>query len=251
MFVFELIIIVFSLLIGLIYTTPRWLISFVSSNFPDVIFQFNISPSLKTLALTIDDFPNRTNLSISLDILDVLRKYNVRCTFFTIGSHIERHRFSKELEILFERIKIDGHELGNHGWRDEKAVNLSSTELQKQIENTQEIIQQFSFPKNQWFRPGCGFFNRSMIEICQRLGYRLVLGSIYPHDPIISNSTWNSFYIRLKLYSGGIIILHDRPATVQTLKFLLPNIQKCSFQLTTLTEIDRLEKENSNVSMDS
>jgi len=202
-----------------------------------VLFTINVPSDLRSIALTIDDFPNLNDLSISFHLLDILRLYNARCTFFTIGSHIEKYENSSRIRILFERLIADGHELGNHGWRDEKAICLSEKELEKQINDTQEIIHNYTSLNNKWFRPGSGFFNRTMIQLCTKLGYRLVLGSIYPHDPHISFPKLNSFFIEHKLYPGAIVILHDRLATIETLQRLLPAIQKRNFHVVTLTQL--------------
>lgn len=238
-------IIVISLIVFLIYTVyspPKIVINFIAKAYPDVLFHHNLPSSSPYIAFTIDDFPNPNDLSISFQLLDLLRQYNAHCTFFTIGSNVEKYHSSDRIKHLFERIKIDGHELGNHGWHDEKAIHLSRDELERQINETQMIINRYSNSTSKWFRPGSGFFNQTILDLCHRLGYQLVLGSIYPHDPQISHSGLNSFFIRSKLYPGAIIILHDRYATINTLKKVLPEIQKRSFHLVTLTELDRIQK---------
>lgn len=230
------------LLVYTIYSPPKIVISFFAKVYPDVLFHINLPTSSPYIAFTIDDFPNPNDLSISFHLLDLLRQYNARCTFFTIGSNVEKYHSSDRIKNLFERIEADGHELGNHGWHDEKAIHLSRDELERQINETQMTINRLSNSTSQWFRPGSGFFNRTMLDLCHRLGYRLVLGSIYPHDPQIRYSGLNSLFIRSKLYPGAIIILHDRYATIETLKKVLPEIQKRSFHLVTLTELDQIQK---------
>ena len=233
-----LILIFISICLALLYYPPRLVIHYLSKFYPDVLFHIDLPRSQPYLALTIDDFPNSESLSVSFQLLDLLRQYGAKCTFFTIGSHVDRYRGSEDLKKLFDQIETDGHELGNHGWRDERATRLSPEVLERQILHTESIMNEFSPSRTtKWFRPGSGFFNRTMIDLCTRLGYRLALGSIYPHDPQIPYSTLNSFFIRSKLYSGAIIILHDRQATIGTLERVLPAIARRSFHLVTLTEL--------------
>ena len=235
-----LILIFIFIFIGLVllYYPPRLLIHYLSKLYPDVLFHVDLPRSQPYLALTIDDFPNSENLAVSFQLLDVLRQYGAKCTFFTIGSNVDRYRGSEDLKKLFDQIETDGHELGNHGWRDERAIRLTSELLEQQMLHTESIMNEFSPSRTtKWFRPGSGFFNRTMLNLCTRLGHRLVLGSIYPHDPQIPYSTLNSFFIRSKLYSGAIIILHDRQATIATLERLLPAIAHRSFYLVTLTAL--------------
>ena len=225
-----------------IYSPPKIVISLLAKIYPDVLFHLDLPSSAPYIAFTIDDFPNPHDLSVSFQLLDLLRQYEARCTFFTIGSNVEKHQSSDRIQELFQRVAADGHELGNHGWRDEEAIHLSRDELERQIHITQAIMDRFSNSTTKWFRPGSGFFNRTMLDLCHRLGYRLVLGSIYPHDPQIPHSGLNSYFIRTKLYPGAIIILHDRQATIQTLKNVLPEIQKRAFQLVTLSELHRIKR---------
>ena len=225
----------------IVYSPPRYLIGFLSKLYPDVLFSIDLPPNLRYVALTIDDFPNLHDLSISFRILEILRSYSARCTFFTIGSHIEQYEDSPEIRTLFERVIADGHEVSNHGWRDEKAVRLSQAELEQQIIDTQQLINHYTISTNRWYRPGSGFFNQTMIQLCHRLGYRLVLGSIYPHDPQIPRAQLNSCFIEHKLYPGAIVILHDRYATIETLKRLLPKIQKRNYHVVTLTQLMALK----------
>jgi len=68
----------------------------------------------KVVALTLDDAPHKT---LTPAILDVLKENNSRATFFCIGSHIE-----KVDPALIQRMRDEGHELGNHLMKDEAAL---------------------------------------------------------------------------------------------------------------------------------
>lgn len=60
----------------------------------------------KLIFLTIDDGPSR----ITPKVLDVLRKYHVRATFFVIGSQISGN------EAILRRIWDEGHAIANHSY---------------------------------------------------------------------------------------------------------------------------------------
>jgi len=76
-----------------------------------------------------------------------------------------------------------------------------------------------------------------MIQICTNLGYRIVLGSIYPYDPQLPHPRLNSRFIEYKLHPGAIVILHDRFATIETLQRVLPAIKRQHFHVVTLTQL--------------
>ena len=62
----------------------------------------------KIAFLTFDDGPSTT---VTPKILDILKEYNVKATFFLIGKNIEQNEKSKE---LVKREFNEGHAIGNH-----------------------------------------------------------------------------------------------------------------------------------------
>jgi peptidoglycan/xylan/chitin deacetylase (PgdA/CDA1 family) len=135
-------------------------------------------------------------------VLDLLKVYWAKATSFVIGSQIAAH------PDLLQRMHDEGHEIGNHAWGDEPSVRLPLSEFERQIKEVEYLV-----PQNpgsaKHFRPGSRFFNKIMDKIMS-LGYRVVLGSIYPHDPQIHNLVRNSKHVLSMLRPGGIIIMHDR-----------------------------------------
>ena len=64
----------------------------------------------KVAYLTFDDGPSAT---ITPQILDVLKKNNVKATFFVLGSEVEK---SEEQKEMLKRIVREGNAVGNHGY---------------------------------------------------------------------------------------------------------------------------------------
>lgn len=95
-----------------------------------------------------------------------------------------------------------------HRYRDSCLQPLVA-ELERQIKDVETMI-----PANpdgaKYFRPGSGVFNKAMVKGAKSLGYRVVLGSIYPHDPQIHSARVNSRHVLSMVKPGGIIIMHDR-----------------------------------------
>jgi len=87
--------------------SPRWL-SFI---FKKRIWHF--SSKEKTLYLTFDDGPTQ----VTPFVLDQLKQYNAKATFFCIGDNIDKH------PSIFKQLKAEGHVIGNHtqnhsnGWK--------------------------------------------------------------------------------------------------------------------------------------
>ena len=75
---------------------------------------WNVKTDHKELFLTFDDGPIP---GVTPAILDILKEYNAKGTFFCVGENVLKH------PEIFERIKREGHAIGNHttkhlhGWK--------------------------------------------------------------------------------------------------------------------------------------
>lgn len=212
-----------------IYKPPAFLIRYFQRRWPDVLWQI-ITPT-KVVALTIDDAPSEhTN-----EIVDVLKENHATATFFMIGSQISGR------EEMLRSIVDHGNELGNHAMHDEPSRSLSDAALFKDIKAVETLIDDAyaavtpnRSPK--YFRPGSGFFHERMRKLMDKLGYRLVLGSIYPHDAQIPYWRINARHVLSMLRPGAIIICHDRRGwTAPMLRKVLPEIRRRGYRVTTVT----------------
>jgi len=124
---------------------------------------------------------------------------------------------------------------------DEPSRSLSNSTLAEQIQSVEEMLHMAynavdtELPPK-YFRPGSGFFSGKMRNMLGRLGYRLVLGNIYPHDPQIHFWRINASHILSMLQPGGIIICHDRRSwTAPMLRKVLPEIKRKGYHIVTVT----------------
>ncbi|KAB8349838.1 hypothetical protein FH972_023851 [Carpinus fangiana] len=215
----------------LIYKPPGLLISYFERRWPDVLWR--VATKKKIVALTIDDGPS-THTS---EIMDVLLENDAAATFFIIGSQADGH--GKTLERLIR----NGNELGNHAMRDEPSRSLSDATLTQQIETVRVKLDHAYAaagvkPPQKYFRPGSGFFSNSMRAMLTNLDYRLVLGSVYPHDPQIPFWRVNAAHILSMTRPGSIIICHDRRSwTAPMLRKVLPELKRRGYQVVTVTEL--------------
>ncbi len=131
---------------------------------------------------------------------------------------------------------------------DEPARALSNDELEAQIQAVQAMIETAYKAEAKaapqagsgklYFRPGSGFFSDRMRVLIARLDYKLVLGSIYPHDAQISYWWLNARHVLSMLKPGGIIINHDRRSwTPPMLRKVLPELKRRGYKALTLTEL--------------
>lgn len=257
----SLLLLTFLLLAYCIYKPPSYLINHFQRKWPDVLWKINTSTS--RIALTIDDAPSDYTRSI----LKILADNNVHATFFVIGNQVQGR------EDVLRDMVLAGHELGNHAMKDEVSNTLSDATLVEQIHVVEEKIraaysaasdflsdsssatndidettkQNIARGPPHYFRPGAGWFSARMRRTLKGLGYRLVLGSIYPHDAQVSYSGVNARHILSMLRPGGIIICHDRRSwTLPMLETILPKIRQRGYTIGTvsaLLQAETMEKE--------
>ncbi|MCJ1341466.1 hypothetical protein MMC09_006762 [Bachmanniomyces sp. S44760] len=217
----------------LIYKPPHVLVAYFQRKWPDVLF--HVSTSSKTIALTIDDGPSE----YTEEILSILAANNASATFFIIGSQVQGRE--KTLQDLI----LHGNELANHAMYDEPSRFLSDCTLTDEINLVERMITKAYYdvgpetavaPK--YFRPGSGFFTERMRTVSSNLNYRLVLGSIYPHDPQIPFWRVNARHVLSLVRPGGIMICHDRRSwTAPMLRKVLPEMRRRGYRVTTITEL--------------
>lgn len=208
---------------------------------------FKGSAHSRLLALTIDDFPSSGLGSRAL--LDLLKELKIPATFFCIGKNVCDH------PGMVTRAVNEGHELGNHMARDQWSVLLTKEQFIDQLQFTAiKIMQELEGSSStaitplKWFRPSGGWPTPQMLAWAETLGYRTVLGSIWPFDglsiPFLSNEVRTKLqeeFIERFAHPGGIIVMHDtehfNPLTRETLKVVVPQLKAEGYTFVGLSEL--------------
>jgi len=152
------------------------------------------------VALTFDDGPSEhTPL-----ILDILKQYDVRATFFVVGINAERH------PDMIKRIADEGHIIGNHTyshsvWSSIKTPSHIATEL----DSTAHLIYRFSGVYSTLFRPPHGWDSPWMLRQCGKMGYTTVKWTVDPKDWRHPTPAKIVTRIMNDVRNNGIILLHD------------------------------------------
>ncbi|KAE8378779.1 hypothetical protein BDV26DRAFT_183116 [Aspergillus bertholletiae] len=220
----------------MIYKPPSLLIRYFQHRWPDTLWHVPLpnNSNKKLIALTIDDAPSVH----TAELRSVLADNSATATFFLIGAQIP----GREAE-LHELVR-QGHELGNHAMRDEPSRSLGDEELREQVRVVQDRIRAaysavgVREPREKWFRPGSGFFSERMRAVLAELGFRIVLGSVYPHDAQVKWWWVNARHILSMVRPGSIIICHDRREwTAPMLRVVLPELKRRGYEIVTASEL--------------
>ncbi|KPI55383.1 polysaccharide deacetylase [Clostridioides difficile] len=98
-------------------------------------------------------------------ILETLKKENVKITFNVTGKWAEKNKD----ELL--KIKKQGHEIGNHGYKHLDYSTLSYEDNYEQIETSKKIIEEIIGEKTKFFQAPAGSFGPETVKAAKVLGY--------------------------------------------------------------------------------
>jgi len=212
---------------GFVLAAPPLLVDGLERVSPEVVFSASVDR--KVVALTIDDGPSDQ----TGEILQALEESGARATFFLIGSRMKRRP-----DVVW-RIVDAGHEIGNHTMEETASILLDPDEFAHQLRETDSLLSGYADPR--WFRPGSGWYDRSMLDEARGAGYRIVLASMWPIDSYLPWTPIVAEYVRRQARPGAILVVHDGPGrgarTAATLRRVLPELRRQGYEVTTVGDL--------------
>ena len=157
----------------------------------------------KVVALTYDDGPHPPYTE---RLLDVLAKHNVKATFFLIGNRIERHPGT------VRRIIAERHQVGNHTYSHPVLGFLPPTSVQRQIERTDDMLQQYGIAKDSVFRAPMLTRFLPVAYVLSKLDRAHISCNVWSWDWTTQNPDKITETVLKKTKPGSIIVLHDGKA---------------------------------------
>lgn len=166
---------------------------------------------MRNVYLTFDDGPS----VYTGDILDILKEYDVKATFFVVGKEGEKN------EALYKRIVEEGHTLGMHSYSHRyKEIYASEEDFAKDFEKLQDYLYDITGVESRFYRfPGGSSNTVSKIDMSTFIDYLDTQGIAYfdwnvssgdassggiSVEQIIDNCVGNAEY-----YNNMVILMHD------------------------------------------
>ena len=167
---------------------PEW----VTRLFPDAIWL--IPTGEKVVYLTFDDGPIP---EVTPKVLDILNEKGIKATFFCVGENVYKY------PELFNRIKKEGHSVGNHTYNHLQGLKCSAKDYWANIEKANELI------RSNMFRPPHGWLKRIQYWSIIRK-YKLVMWDVISCDydtRLTPNQCFHNVIDFVR--DGSIITFHD------------------------------------------
>jgi len=220
------------------------------------------NPNIPNIALTFDDGPGR----ITPYILDVLRKYGAKATFFCLGYCIDKNIVAQDYtgkyitgSEIVKRANEEGHLIAIHSYDHLALPRLTDEEiLNNELSRTKNIITSLIRKTPVYFRPPYGNIDDRVNNIAKALDLKIVLWScrsadsstepavildgplIYTHGPV---DLYNN--IMRNTENGSIILCHDGHSgthdanfgIVSALDRAIPELQQKGFNFVTVKDL--------------
>lgn len=185
------------------------------------------------ISLTFDDWGSEGTIN---HILDILRRYNVKSTFFVNGIGVENN------PNLARAIVEEGHEIANHTYSHKAVTNMTTQEIQEEIIRAHRVITEaIQQQPVMMFRPPTGVINDRLARIVAATGYTTIaLYDVTTLDWNVNNSAEHILNTILERTEDGSIILlhlHDSIHTSEALPHIIEQLLARGHKFVKLTEL--------------
>ena len=186
--------------------TPFWL----KKLYPNCIW--GINNEQRNIYLTFDDGPHPTITPI---VLEHLKKYQAKATFFCIGQNVEK------FPEIYKQIIEEGHAVGNHthhhlnGWKTDDEKYLA------------DIVEAKQLIDSDLFRPPYGRITRFQLAQLRKIKYQLsvimwtVLSGDFDYNITKEKCLQN---VLKNTKPGSIVVFHDSEKAKEKVLYALPKM---------------------------
>ncbi len=180
----------------------------------------------RRIALTFDDGPHGTH---TITILNILKKYNVKATFFMLG--IQVSRFPQVAKMVADA----GHEIGNHSWNHENLRTLSAGDLRSNLNRTNQLIKEVTNITPKIMRPPYGHVNDF---VKNNTDMRIIMWNIDPQDWKYRNAQTVYQHVRYSAQDGSVVLLHDIfGSSAEATEYIVKYLVDQNFKFMTISEM--------------
>jgi peptidoglycan/xylan/chitin deacetylase (PgdA/CDA1 family) len=192
----------------------------------------------RRVALTFDDGPNPP---YTQQILDILRAYDAKATFFVEGEAAAAHPdpVRQESEL--------GMAVGSHSYaHSEDLVLAGSADFEADLKRAEAVLEGIVGYRPRLYRAPYGHTSEAMLRALYRAGYVSIGWDIDSEDWSDVTSDQIVENVLSEAHPGGIVLLHDgglgggnpnRMATVEALPRILEGLRQQGYELVTVPDL--------------
>ncbi len=159
-----------------------------------------ITTTEKNIYLTFDDGPCK----LTIDVLNLLEKYNAKATFFVIGTKADLH------PDIIEQTLNAGHSIYSHSIdHDYSNYFKSDKKISSWIDASMNHLEKLIGKKSVFFRPPAGIITPPLLRATAQKNIQIILWNTRFYDSVwaLTQAKVNTYLHRAS--AGDIILLHD------------------------------------------
>jgi peptidoglycan/xylan/chitin deacetylase (PgdA/CDA1 family) len=169
-------------------------------------FIWNIPTTEKVIYLTFDDGPTP---GVTDQALDLLLQYSAKATFFCLGKNVASN------PELYQRIKEEGHTIGNHSWDHPDGWKTHDISYYKNVIRADQIIE------SSFFRPPYGRIKLNQAKVLKKR-FQLIMWTVLSAD--FDASVTPEICLQNVINNvdqGSIIVFHDSEKAKRNMLYAL------------------------------
>ncbi|SET50341.1 polysaccharide deacetylase family protein [[Clostridium] polysaccharolyticum] len=193
-----------------------------------------IDSSKKIVAFAFDDGP--VNGNTATRILDTLEKYQMHATFFYVGNQINN---SNKAEI--QRAYRLGNEIANHTWTHPYLTNMSSYQIQDEVNKTANQLRSITGASNAKYlvRPPYLATNQTVFNA---IDTPLITCSLDSQDWNGASKDTIISRVLNGVQDGSILLMHETyNTTAEAVAYLVPELIKRGYVITSVSELFKMK----------
>lgn len=184
----------------------------------------------KLIAFTFDDGPNTSTTS---RLLDGIKEYNAKVTFFVLGSRVNSHQ-----EVL-KRAYEEGNQIGSHTYNHLNLLLLSDSKIIEEISKTDEAIKNIIGTSPELLRPPYGNVNDNIKQLSSKY---IINWNVDTEDWKLKDRNLIKENILKNARDGAIILLHDiYTESVEGALLAMEELEKEGYAFVTISEMAKLK----------
>lgn len=213
---------------------PQRKIIDLTSLFPGLFYREGPTDE-KKIALTFDDGPDSV---YTPQILDILKKENIKATFFLIGNRAEL------FTDVVRRIEKEGHVIGNHTMNHPNIIKLNEAQTQQEIKEGEEALYNIINYRTALFRSPYGSLTPEKVKEVEKLDYKIIAWNVDSLDWKSLTAEQVKYNILENVKAGSIVLQHssgseeeDLTGSVAALEEVITILKDEGYKFVTIPEL--------------
>ncbi len=168
------------------------------------------------------------------ELLRILKKYNVKATFFLVGDWVRK--YPEEVK----RIAADGHDIGNHSNKHPHMAKMTKAQIKEDVMKAHEEVKKLTGIDMNLFRAPYGEYNNTVMEALKECNYYVIQWDVdsldwkeYGKEELVKRVLEHKH-----LKPGSIILMHNNAKyTKDALESIIKGLIEKGYTLVPISEL--------------